>query len=59
MSSPENYTIPLALNLYLDPNSYNNYGGLFAMSVVSLLPVIVVFILFQKYIVEGIATDGI
>lgn len=59
MSSPEHYTIPLALNLYLDPNSYNNYGGLFAMSVVSLLPVIVVFILFQKYIVEGIATDGI
>ena len=59
VSSPENYTIPLALNLYLDPNSYNNYGGLFAMSVVSLLPVIVVFILFQKYIVKGIATDGI
>ena len=59
VSSPENYTIPLALNLYLDPNSYNNYGGLFAMSVVSLLPVIVVFIAFQKYIVEGIATDGI
>ena len=29
------------------------------MSVVSLLPVIVVFIAFQKYIVEGIATDGI
>ena len=59
VSSPDNYTIPLALNLYLDPNSYNNYGGLFAMSVVSLLPVIIVFILFQKYIVEGIATDGI
>ncbi|MFR8283093.1 MAG: carbohydrate ABC transporter permease [Faecalibacterium sp.] len=57
--SPKNYTIPLALKLYTDPNSYNNYGGLFAMSVLSLLPVIIVFILFQKYIVEGIATDGI
>ena len=59
MSSPKNDTIPLALKLYTDPNSYNNYGGLFAMSVLSLLPVIIVFILFQKYIVEGIATDGI
>ena len=59
VSSPKNYTIPLALKLYTDPNSYNNYGGLFAMSVLSLLPVIIVFILFQKYIVEGIATDGI
>ena len=59
VSSPKNYTIPLALKLYPDPNSYNNYGGLFAMSVLSLLPVIIVFIAFQKYIVEGIATDGI
>ena len=56
---PKKYTIPLALNMYTDPNSYNNYGGLFAMSVISLLPVILVFIKFQKYLVEGIATDGI
>lgn len=59
VSSPKNFTIPLALKLYLDPNSYNNYGGLFAMSVISLLPVILIFIRFQKYLVEGIATDGI
>ncbi len=59
VSNPKNYTIPLALKLYTDPNSYNNYGGLFAMSVISLLPVILVFIKFQKYLVEGIATDGI
>ena len=59
VGSPRNYTIPLALNMYTDPNSFNNYGGLFAMSVVSLLPVILVFIKFQKYLVEGIATDGI
>lgn len=59
MSSTEKYTIPLALNMYLDPNSYNNYGGLFAMSVVSLIPIILFFIFFQKYLVDGIAMDGI
>lgn len=59
VSSPKNFTIPLALNMYLDPDSYNNYGGLFAMSVVSLIPIIVFFIIFQKYLVEGIAMDGI
>lgn len=59
VGSPKNFTIPLALNMYTDPNSFNNYGGLFAMSVVSLIPVVVVFIIFQKYLVEGIATDGI
>ena len=59
VSNPKNFTIPLALKLYTDPNSYNNYGGLFAISVISLLPVILIFIKFQKYLVEGIATDGI
>lgn len=59
MNSTEKFTISLALNMYLDPNSYNNYGGLFAMSVVSLLPVILFFIIFQRYLVDGIAMDGI
>lgn len=59
MNSARKFTIPLALNMYLDPNSYNNYGGLFAMSVISLLPVIIFFIIFQRYLVDGIATDGI
>ncbi len=59
MNSTKNFTIPLALNMYLDPDSYNNYGGLFAMSVVSLIPIIVFFIIFQRYLVDGIAMDGI
>ncbi len=59
MSTTSKYTIPLALNMFLDPNSYNNYGGLFAMSVVSLLPILIFFIIFQKYLVDGIAMDGI
>lgn len=59
MNSVNRFTIPLALNMYLDPNSYNNYGGLFAMSVISLLPVILFFIIFQRYLVDGIAMDGL
>lgn len=59
MNTASKFTIPLALNMYLDPNSYNNYGGLFAMSVISLLPVIIFFIIFQRYLVDGIAMDGI
>lgn len=59
MSSTNKFTISLALNMYLDPNSYNNYGGLFAMSVISLLPIILFFIIFQRYLVDGIAMDGI
>lgn len=59
MTTTKKFTISLALNMYLDPNSYNNYGGLFAMSVISLLPVILFFIIFQRYLVDGIAMDGI
>ena len=58
VSDPSKFTIPLALNMYTDPNSYSNYGGMFAMSIVSILPVIAFFIFFQKYLVEGISTTG-
>lgn len=59
MNSTKKFTVPLALNMFLDPNSYNNYGGLLAMSCISLLPIIIFFIIFQKYLVDGIAMDGI
>ena len=59
MSTTSKFTLPLALNMYLDPNSYNNYGSLFAMSVISLLPILIFFIIFQRYLVDGIAMDGI
>ena len=58
ISNPKFYTVSLALNAFLDPNTLNNYGGLFAMSIVSIIPVIIIFIVFQKYLVEGIATTG-
>jgi multiple sugar transport system permease protein len=59
MNTPSKYTLSLALNMFLDPNAYNNYGGLFAMSVLSLLPTLIFFIIFQRYLVDGIAMDGI
>ncbi|MEK3871725.1 MULTISPECIES: hypothetical protein [unclassified Paenibacillus] len=43
----------------MDPNSFSNYGGLFAMSVISLIPVVAVFLVFQRYLVEGVATTGL
>lgn len=59
MSDPHFYTVSLALNAFLDPSSYSNYGAMFAMSVVSIIPVVVIFLFFQKYLVEGIATTGL
>jgi multiple sugar transport system permease protein len=53
------YTVPLALRSFIDATSYSAFGALFAMSIVSLLPVLGIFIAFQRLLVEGIATSGL
>jgi len=53
------YPVSLALKLFADPSSQTNYGAMFAMSVLSLIPIFILFICFQKYLVEGISTSGL
>ena len=38
------YPVSMALKLFADPNSVTNWGAMFAMSVLSLLPIFIVFI---------------
>ncbi|MBW5447647.1 ABC transporter permease subunit [Cohnella sp. CFH 77786] len=59
LNKPEMYPVSLALKMFLDADSVNNWGGLFAMSTLSLVPILIVFFTFQKYIVEGISTTGL
>ncbi|MBM7708267.1 carbohydrate ABC transporter permease [Enterococcus lemanii] len=59
LNKPETYTVSLALKQFLDSSSSSNWGAMFAMSVVSLIPVLIIFFMFQKYIVEGISTTGL
>lgn len=59
LTRPQNYTVSIALKQFLDASSTSNWGAMFAMSVVSLLPVLIIFFIFQKYIVEGISTTGL
>jgi multiple sugar transport system permease protein len=59
LTKPEKFTVSVALKQFLDSNSSSNWGAMFSMSVVSLLPVLCIFFLFQKYIVEGISTTGL
>lgn len=53
------YTVPLGLRLFLDSSSQSDWGPMFAMSVLSLVPCFILFITLQKYFVEGIATSGL
>jgi multiple sugar transport system permease protein len=60
LSSPENYTLPLALRLFTDlQESANSFGPMFALSVLSLLPILLFFAAFQRFLVQGLATSGI
>lgn len=59
LNKPMDYTVSLALRMFNDPSAGSNWGGMFAMALVSLMPVVIVFLIFQKYIVEGISTQGL
>jgi multiple sugar transport system permease protein len=59
LTATENYTVPIALNAFLDSTGTSAWGSMFAMSVLSLLPLFVVFLLAQKQLVQGIATTGL
>lgn len=55
----ENFTVSVALKGFVDAQSSSNYGAMFAMSVVSLVPLFFAFLVGQRYLVKGIATTGI
>ena len=59
LNSPEKFPLPLALKLYLDQQSSSDFGGMIALSVLALLPVAGFFLLFQRFIVGGLATSGL
>ncbi|MGW5366278.1 carbohydrate ABC transporter permease [Actinopolymorpha pittospori] len=53
------YTAPVALNSFLDSTGESDWGGMFAMSILSLAPIFLVFVVAQRHLVQGIATTGL
>ncbi|MCI8623656.1 MAG: carbohydrate ABC transporter permease [Provencibacterium sp.] len=59
LTSPIKYTVAVALKLFSDPSSGSDWGAMFAMATLSVLPIMIIFIFCQKYLVEGISTEGL
>ena len=59
LSKPEMYTASVAIKNFADSTSTTDYGAMFAMSTLSLIPVFLIFLFFNRYLVEGISTSGI
>ncbi len=59
LSKPQSYTVSIALKLFADSSSRTDYGSMFAMSTLSLIPVFLIFLFFNRYLTEGISTSGL
>ncbi|MHB8186955.1 MAG: carbohydrate ABC transporter permease [Dermatophilaceae bacterium] len=53
------YTLPVALALFSTGQNQTNYGLLMAGATVVVVPAVIVFLILQRRIIEGIATTGI
>jgi multiple sugar transport system permease protein len=59
LKDPDLYTLPIALRLFVDQSSSADYGAQMAMAVLALIPVFLFFLIFQRYLVDGVATQGL
>jgi multiple sugar transport system permease protein len=58
LSDIRNFTVTLGLRAFTDATGESDWGALFAMSILTILPVMVFFLVFQRMLIEGIATTG-
>ncbi|MDR2722495.1 MAG: carbohydrate ABC transporter permease [Cellulomonadaceae bacterium] len=58
LRSPEMYTLPVGLNTLLTPYG-NNYDLLIVGSFFSLIPILVLFLCFQRFFISGMTTGAV
>ena len=59
-SEPDHWTLPLGLTLFrLAGGLSNNWPPLMATVVLATIPILALYVFFQRYFVEGIASSGV
>ena len=58
LKSSEKLTLPIGLNALITPYG-NNYDLLIAGAVFSVIPIIILFLMFQKYFIAGMTAGGV
>jgi multiple sugar transport system permease protein len=60
LQRPDQYTVPVAITFFRLQGGYgNNWPPLMALVVLATIPVLVLYLFFQRYFVEGIAASGV
>ncbi|MDA3812527.1 MAG: carbohydrate ABC transporter permease [Spirochaetaceae bacterium] len=58
LRTTKQFTIPIGLNTLLTPYG-NNYNMLISGAVIATIPIIILFLLFQKYFISGLSSGSI
>lgn len=58
VSNSKFYTVQMGLSM-LNGNQYVNWNNMMSASLVSIVPVLIVFLMFQKEFVQGVVSSGI
>jgi ABC-type glycerol-3-phosphate transport system permease component len=58
LKDPALYTLPIGLQ-FLQGEFRTDYGALMAMTLISVAPLVVLFLAFQRFFVQGFATTGL
>lgn len=59
LSDNNKRTLPIAIAGFFGEHQFTQWGYVFAMSALSLVPVLLIFVFFQRYFVTGLASGGI
>jgi len=59
ITSVSRFPVSLALRQFVDVTGNSSWGALFAMSILSLIPLFLVFVFLQKYLIEGITAGSV
>lgn len=54
----EHYTISIGLHAFIGQHSVN-WGGMMAAAALFMVPIMIVFMFFQRYLIDGISTSGL
>jgi multiple sugar transport system permease protein len=58
LNSPENFTVPLLVNQFRGQFG-TDYGHMMAGAGVAIIPVLIVYVIGQRAIIESVATSGV
>ena len=59
LTTSENYTLAVGLSLYIQDQYANRWGIFAAGSLISAIPVVLIFLVFQRYLVSGLTSGSV